>query len=148
MYDGNISGCLTLTTAGDACTFPFTYKGTEYNECTSIANNGVPWCTTAMGWGNCEKSCTTTGERNLFRLISSVSDKNISGCLTLTTDGDACTFPFTYKGKEYFECTSIANNGVPWCGTSTAKGWGICEKSCEGDIDLICLFRCNCISWA
>merc|ERR1719282_2279275 len=73
------TGCLTLTTAGDACTFPFTYKGTEYNECTSIANNGVPWCTTAMGWGNCEKSCTTTG------------------CLTITTDGDACTFPFTYK---------------------------------------------------
>ena len=73
MYDGNISGCLTLTTAGDACTFPFTYKGTEYNECTSIANNGVPWCTTAKGWGNCEKSC----EGNID-LICLVRYKSIS----------------------------------------------------------------------
>ena len=54
----------------------------------------------------------------------------ISGCKTV--DGDACTFPFTYNGIEYNECTSVANNGVPWCASTSASGWGNCQKSCEG----------------
>ena len=54
----------------------------------------------------------------------------MSGCLT--TEGEACKFPFTYQGTEYFECTSIANNGVPWCGTASG-GWGNCQASCTGD---------------
>ena len=48
---------MTLTTNGDTCTFPFTYGGIKYNKCTSIANNGILWCTTATGWGNCAESC-------------------------------------------------------------------------------------------
>ena len=53
----------------------------------------------------------------------------MSGCQT--NKKGACKFPFTYKGTEYYKCTSIANNGVPWCSTST--GWGNCQASCEGD---------------
>ena len=53
----------------------------------------------------------------------------MSGCQT--NKKEACKFPFTYKGTEYYKCTSIANNGVPWCSTST--GWGNCQASCEGD---------------
>ena len=50
------------------------------------------------------------------------------GCKT--TDGKACQFPFTYKGIEYKQCTSISNNGVPWCGTASG-GWGNCMQSCD-----------------
>ena len=62
----NILAC--QTTNGEACTFPFTYGGTVYNKCTTAANNGVPWCTTSSGWGNCQQSCAssvTTGELEL-----------------------------------------------------------------------------------
>ena len=50
------SGC--LTTKGESCRFPFTYRGVEYTECTPVANNGVPWCYTNAGYGNCVGSCT------------------------------------------------------------------------------------------
>ena len=66
-----ISGCHTVD--GDSCTFPFTYNGIEYNECTSVANNGVPWCRTATGWGNCHMSCTSsvnTGKQNFINFSS------------------------------------------------------------------------------
>ena len=47
------------------CVFPFIYKGTTYNECTDVDNNGVPWCATQTlddayvpgYWGNCEEGC-------------------------------------------------------------------------------------------
>jgi hypothetical protein len=43
---------------GSACTFPFTYNGQRYSECTEINNNDTPWCYTGGGtsddqWGNC-----------------------------------------------------------------------------------------------
>ena len=124
-------GC--QTTKGEACKFPFTYQGTEYNQCTTVANNGVPWCSTATGWGNCQQSCTSSLTTGGWDFFESDTYRNISGCLTLTTTGEACTFPFTYKGNVYYGCTSVANNGVPWC--STATGWGTCDKSCDGEIN-------------
>ena len=56
------------------CVFPFIYKGTTYNECTDVDNNGVSWCATTTvcvnapyfgclptyvpTWtGNCEPGC-------------------------------------------------------------------------------------------
>ena len=59
------SGC--QTTKKEACKFPFTYQGIEYNKCTSLDNNGVPWCRTANGWGNCESSCE--GKESLSPVI-------------------------------------------------------------------------------
>ena len=45
---------------GTLCMFPFTYEGTEYNDCTTANHNGVRWCYTALTkpngayrWGNC-----------------------------------------------------------------------------------------------
>ena len=30
------------------CVFPFWYNGTRYDECTSIDNDGVSWCSTEV----------------------------------------------------------------------------------------------------
>ena len=74
----NISGC--LTTKGDSCIFPFSYRGVEYTECTPVANNGVPWCyTTGGGYGNCVGSCTpaTTTTTATTTMIPSSSGEQI-----------------------------------------------------------------------
>ena len=43
--------------ADSACIFPFSYKGTTYESCTTVNNDGVLWCYTTEGtgrlWGNC-----------------------------------------------------------------------------------------------
>jgi len=45
-----------------ACIFPFIYGGITYSDCTTVANNGVLWCSTKTDssnnhvpgfWGNC-----------------------------------------------------------------------------------------------
>ena len=48
-----------LTTKGEPCKFPFTYYDVKYFECTSVANNGVPWCYTSPRYGNCAESCAS-----------------------------------------------------------------------------------------
>jgi len=39
------------------CVFPFTYRGVEYSECTTVDNDGVAWCSTDAtfdgNWGEC-----------------------------------------------------------------------------------------------
>ena len=50
-------GC--TTSKGEPCRLPFTYKGVEYKGCTTVANNGVPWCYTANGYGTCAESCNS-----------------------------------------------------------------------------------------
>ena len=62
-----ISGCKTVD--GGACTFPFTYNGIEYKQCTTVANNGVPWCRTATSWGNCQQSCVESRKLESFKFI-------------------------------------------------------------------------------
>ena len=52
----------------------------------------------------------------------------------MTTKGETCKFPFTYKDTEYNQCTSVGNNGVLWCSTDTGGGWGNCVASCTGDV--------------
>ena len=48
------------------CIFPFVYKQIVYNECTTIENDGTPWCSTKTDgnntyigdyWGNCAEQC-------------------------------------------------------------------------------------------
>ena len=50
-------GC--TTSKGEPCRLPFNYKGVEYKGCTTVANNGVPWCYTANGYGTCAESCNS-----------------------------------------------------------------------------------------
>lgn len=61
------SGCLTQS--GEACVFPFKYRGILYDACTK-ANHPRFWCATktnAKGnyigqWGDCAATCPKTGE--------------------------------------------------------------------------------------
>jgi len=108
---------------GTSCSIPFTYAGSSYNECTTYRNSGVPWCSTDAtyngNWGNCdcvdaasnpkEKTCKTSGGS--------------------VPSGTPCSFPFTYDGTKYTECTTYGNSGVPWCSTeATYNGyWGNCD---------------------
>ena len=131
-----MSGCTTLK--GEPCRIPFNYKGVRYKVCTTVANNGVPWCYTANGYGTCADSCkyetgkifeTRSQDWKYMHTIVSWLIMKYSGCLTTT--GESCRFPFTYRGVEYTECTPVANNGIPWCYTSS--GFGNCVASCSSD---------------
>ena len=51
---------------GKPCIFPFSYKGIEYTECTTIDNDRKHWCATKVDtngsyidgkWGNCNSIC-------------------------------------------------------------------------------------------
>ena len=51
------------------------------------------------------------------------------GCETV--EGDECIFPFNYGGITYRECTTVENDGVLRCATTTrsdgsANLWGNC----------------------
>ena len=56
--------CRTVT--NESCVFPFSYRGVEYGECSTIDNAGVLWCSTATDhvghyvegkWGQCASDC-------------------------------------------------------------------------------------------
>ena len=50
------------------CVFPFIYVKVPYNKCTTIHNDGKPWCSTKTDendnhikshWGNCSEKCSS-----------------------------------------------------------------------------------------
>ena len=43
-------------------------------------------------------------------------------------NGETCTFPFKYKGVEYYQCTDVENEGKLWCFTNTSNP---VKESCE-----------------
>lgn len=127
--------CFTIGDTGVGedvdCVFPFTYRGVQYDKCTTT-NSDFAWCSTQISsrgehvkdqWGECAKSCETT-------------------CLTV---GDAgvgadykCEFPFKYGGIEYDSCTAVEHT-APWCSTSTGDDFGYkqgqfgeCSPRCKG----------------
>ena len=57
-------------------------------------------------------------------------------------EGSACVFPFLYDGVVYTQCTTVRNEGIPWCSTeydySINKLWG----NCQGEISD---YSCVCI---
>ncbi|RXM96943.1 72 kDa type IV collagenase [Acipenser ruthenus] len=44
--------------------------------------------------------------------------------------GKKCVFPFYYEGYRYIGCTTVNNNNIPWCATTTDypkdMKWGNC----------------------
>ena len=58
-------GCWMPTYGGTAgvrsvCVFPFSYRGVTYTGCSTVDNDGYPWCYTSYDyetdhlWGNCQ----------------------------------------------------------------------------------------------
>lgn len=137
---------LCVTTTGDPCVFPFTYKGVDYLECT-YQDSPTPWCATMVDfsgkvitnrWGDCD----TTGPS-----CSSASSQPANpSCITTggPSSGRPCVFPFTYNGVTYRECAPpVASVTQPWCSTQThpnsthisgAGKYGTCPSSCPGGL--------------
>lgn len=89
--------CQRTTNAGKCCAFPMSYDDKNWNKCTTLGNDGIPWCYTdyeGKDWGECIYKCTKKTATN-----------DVNRC---------CKFPFTYKGKEYNECTEDGENAM-WC---------------------------------
>merc|ERR1711945_5011 len=120
------------TRSGQACVFPFKYKGVEYLKCT-FADSPTPWCATQTDssenvvtnkWGDCDDSATTS---------CAVENINVASC---STSQGQCVFPFRYKGIVYNGCTSV-DRGLSWCSTNTDVAGehiegneGFCPLSC------------------
>ena len=97
--DGNYNSHHTAvckTTNGDACVFPFEYKGTNYSACTDVdyPKNSF-WCATERihtndkKWGLCSSTCTgvSGGVASNEPSISSVSPKTGGSLTTITIRG-------------------------------------------------------------
>ena len=61
------------------CTFPFVYKQILYHYCTTIENDGTPWCATETDrnnkyivdyWGNCAEQCPVEHSSGSSRYIA------------------------------------------------------------------------------
>ncbi|XP_029769691.1 epididymal sperm-binding protein 1-like [Terrapene carolina triunguis] len=95
-----------------SCTFPFIYKGKSYSACTRDGTKSrLRWCATTMSYD-------TDGR---WRFCSMMDYNN----------GEACVFPFTYKGKRFSACTKFDNLfGRFWCATTdsycTDRQWVFC----------------------
>merc|ERR1719410_831415 len=76
---------------------------------------------------------TVVKQGSEFKALDKTSFECTAGVLPAPTTcggtgaGGSCRFPFTYRGKEYTECTKKGHN-QPWCYTENG-GWGNCE--CE-----------------
>ncbi|CAM2110259.1 unnamed protein product [Caretta caretta] len=94
------------------CTFPFKYKGKSYLACTRDGSTDKRlWCATTSDYDKDGKwkFCTQKDYDN----------------------GEACVFPFTYKGKRFSACTKFDNLfGRFWCATTDSyhmdRQWVFC----------------------
>ena len=125
-------------------------------DCTTFENNTDAQCAitrsqnyTALQLATCSKTCLgeSCNERAVMPLRShSIAEEAKKQCLTPHYVGDAgvvnasatCRFPFGYKGRRYFSCTT-AGHTESWCATSfrngetrTAHQWGPCQPGCPG----------------
>ncbi|XP_012412481.1 epididymal sperm-binding protein 1 [Trichechus manatus latirostris] len=83
----------------DSCVFPFIYKGSTYFSCIK-ANSLSPWCATRAVYDGNWKYCTKEG-------------------ISAMVFGPPCHFPFNYKNKNYFNCTTKGSEEkILWCATS------------------------------
>ncbi|XP_047649292.1 epididymal sperm-binding protein 1 isoform X3 [Phacochoerus africanus] len=132
----------------DSCVFPFNYKGFTYFSCTK-ANSLSPWCATRAVYdgqwkycliedyprcvfpfiyrGRSHRNCIVEGSffGKLWCSVTSSFDEKqqwkyceINGISSLVP-GFPCHFPFNYKNKNYFNCTTKGSKeNLLWCATS------------------------------
>ncbi len=50
----------------------------------------------------------------------------------MTTEQKECLFPFTYREKEFMECTTLdSEDGKPWCYVKgEGREFGACDSTC------------------
>ncbi|XP_065838285.1 uncharacterized protein [Oscarella lobularis] len=126
------------TTDSGSCVFPFKYKGTQYDDCTSEGHDRE-WCATSVKedlsyreWDNCHVYVPTTEPTSTEPFFTTNTAEPAERC---TTDGSVCVFPFKYKGILYYDCTSKGHDRE-WCATSVKEDlsyreWGNCLFVCD-----------------
>ena len=67
----NILDCITVDFSLP-CVFPFEYKGTTYNNCTTAGGSEAKWCATAVSstgkmkdYGDCSPACDEKSGKKL-----------------------------------------------------------------------------------
>eukprot|EP00747_Dinoflagellata_sp_TGD_P163726 gnl/TRDRNA2_/TRDRNA2_182724_c0_seq1.p1 gnl/TRDRNA2_/TRDRNA2_182724_c0~~gnl/TRDRNA2_/TRDRNA2_182724_c0_seq1.p1 ORF type:complete len:572 (+),score=57.60 gnl/TRDRNA2_/TRDRNA2_182724_c0_seq1:114-1829(+) len=114
--------CANSVGHGEKCQFPFLYKNTTYNACTTI-DLGKAWCSTGAAvadvgtaWGICSAACPI-----------------VAPCAT-KPDRKVCVFPFDYKGSTFNSCTNL-DWPHAWCPTAVPfdfiNKWGVCDDACQ-----------------
>ncbi|XP_015278211.1 PREDICTED: epididymal sperm-binding protein 1-like [Gekko japonicus] len=112
---------LPLLTAGDAprpCVFPLIYKRKSYSSCTKDGSeHGKLWCATTANYDKTPqwKHCALS---------------EYGG----NSGGQACVFPYVYKGRTYYTCTNEdAETGNFWCATMGSHDrdakWSYCADT-------------------
>ncbi|XP_078093148.1 zinc finger protein 335-like [Mustelus asterias] len=103
------------------CVFPFVFNDKSYDRCTSEGRqDDYRWCATTSNFDVDKK----------YGFCPSPADAVVSG----NSDGEQCSFPFTFLGKKYDECTSDGRIDKRfWCATTSNfdedKKWGFCPNA-------------------
>uniref|UniRef100_A0ABM5G4Q9 Matrix metalloproteinase-9 n=1 Tax=Pogona vitticeps TaxID=103695 RepID=A0ABM5G4Q9_9SAUR len=103
---------------GEKCVFPFVFSGKSYDGCTTDGrDDGYRWCATTANFDQDKK----------YGFCPNRDTAVIGG----NSQGEPCTFPFTFLGKTYSACTSDGReDGRLWCATTSNydadKKWGLC----------------------
>ncbi|KAG7177566.1 Epididymal sperm-binding protein 1-like, partial [Homarus americanus] len=116
-----VTGGGNVTVSGKPCIFPFVYKGQEYEQCIQEDAKG-PWCPTLLNKHKqpiasefC-KGNDASVKPPLTGNDTSVKPLHVSSQRQFTKDGVECIFPFTYKGIQYWNCSSTERPAL-WCAT-------------------------------
>ncbi|XP_048371843.1 72 kDa type IV collagenase [Sphaerodactylus townsendi] len=103
---------------GKPCTFPFKFQSTSYDACTTEGRtDGYRWCGTTEDYDRDKK----------FGFCPETAMSTVGG----NSEGEPCTFPFTFLGNTYDACTSSGRqDGKMWCSTTSNydddRKWGFC----------------------
>ena len=118
-----------ITTNGEACVFPQTYRGEVLTDCAMIG--GKSQCKTEKNiWQECAPVGTMPSSSSSSSMTTASSS---SGGGRVTVLGDACIFPVVYRGEELTDCAMIA--GKSQC--KTDKGiWQECAPRVSSAADV------------
>jgi hypothetical protein len=87
------------------------------------------------GWKIIDPDLSTNVASDSLKLMASASDNRLFDVVVMTvanggntTQGSLCSFPFTFNGVEYNNCTASMDREQPWCVTSVVtRAWGYCQ---------------------